>query len=52
MQPKVHIWIRDRWAMSDKGGLNIIKARYALTQFYENLEDIDRDLHIQIWIHG
>ena len=34
---------RDRWALSDKGGLNIIKARYALTEFYENLEGIDRD---------
>ena len=34
---------KDRWAMSDKGGLNIIKARYALTEFYENLEDIDTE---------
>ena len=32
-----------RWAVSDKGGLNILKARYALTEFYENLENIDRD---------
>ena len=34
---------RDRWALSDKGGLNIIKARYALNEFYENLEGIDRE---------
>ena len=34
---------RDRWAMSDKGGLDIIKARYALTEFYLNQENIDKE---------
>jgi hypothetical protein len=36
---------QSRWAVSDKGGLNILKARYALTEFYENLENVDRDLY-------